>query len=149
LGRRRFVKLWSSALSYGRPIVGTSQAFRGIDSEAGDFIIRDEPRAFADAVLDLITSGEERRQAAENSRRLAARANDVTHYFRSIRAQISGGGSGGQRRERALAAIETVIWQLVNTGVLPGEALAEELERYATFSEEAGRAVRAPAACRT
>jgi hypothetical protein len=39
----------------------------------------------------------------------------------------------------ALAALEAVIWQLVNTGVLRGELLAAELERYATFSEETAK----------
>ena len=70
------------ALAYGRPIVGTSQAFRGIDSEPGDFIIRDDPQALADAVLDLISSAEERRQAAEKSRRMTTQANDIKRYFR-------------------------------------------------------------------
>src|SRR5215204_4222595 len=49
------------ALAYGRPVVGTSHAFRGIDGEPGEFIIRDEPQDFAGAVLDLINSDDERK----------------------------------------------------------------------------------------
>ena len=39
----------------------------------------------------------------------------------------------------ALAAIEVIIWQLVQANVLPSEPLAAELERYAGFSEQAAR----------
>lgn len=70
------------ALAYGRPIVGTSHAFRGLDGEPGEFIIRDDPQDFAEAILDLINSPEERKQAAARSRRTAARLNDYARYFR-------------------------------------------------------------------
>jgi hypothetical protein len=70
------------ALGYGRPIVGTSHAFRGLDGEPGEFIVRDDPRDFADAVLDLLNSEQQRKEAAEASRRTAAGCNDFAGYFR-------------------------------------------------------------------
>jgi glycosyltransferase involved in cell wall biosynthesis len=70
------------ALAYGRPVVGTSHAFRGVDGDPGEFIIRDEPQEFAAAILDLIGSEGERKEAAGRSRRAAARLNDYGRYFR-------------------------------------------------------------------
>jgi hypothetical protein len=69
------------ALAYGRPIVGTSHAFRGVDSNPGEFIIQDDPADFADAVIELLDSAEARQQAAALSRRAAARLNDFARYF--------------------------------------------------------------------
>lgn len=68
------------ALAHGRPIVGTSTAFRGIETGSGEFIVRDDPEEFAEAILDLMNSPAERRQAAERSRRGAARY-DFAQYF--------------------------------------------------------------------
>ena len=102
--RRRQPGKTYEALSYGRPIVGTSQAFRGIDGEPGDFTIRDEPRAFADAVLDLITSAEKSAgRPAEKSRRITARANDISRYFR-IMDGLFKPLFGGKRSSPPLAA---------------------------------------------
>ncbi len=70
------------ALNYGRPVVGTSHAFRGLDDPAGEFTIHDDPRAFADAVLELICSAEARGQAIKRSRAAASRLNDFRRYLR-------------------------------------------------------------------
>jgi hypothetical protein len=43
----------------------------------------------------------------------------------------------------ALAAIETVIWQLVRNGAIPSAPLAAELERYASFGADTAGPLRA------
>ncbi|HEX3861836.1 MAG TPA: glycosyltransferase, partial [Stellaceae bacterium] len=70
------------AFRYGRPVVGTSHAFRGLaaDDVAG-IAVQEDPRGFVDAVLALLGSADERRRAVEHSCRAADRLNDVAHYF--------------------------------------------------------------------
>ena len=84
------------ALAYGRPIVGTSHAFRGVDGRPGEFAQCDEPAAFAEALLDLLNSERAREQAAQRARQTANRLNDFGRYFQTmdrVFAQVLPGAS--------------------------------------------------------
>ena len=63
------------ALAAERPVVGTSLGVEGIAVQDGvHLMIRDEPRAFAEAVLDLLRDPARGRHLAANGRRLVEKA---------------------------------------------------------------------------
>ena len=70
------------ALAHGRPLIGTSHAFAGVAETVGEeFLVRDDPAAFAEAVIGLRDSPAARQRAAERSRHAARRLNDFARYF--------------------------------------------------------------------
>ena len=85
------------ALTHGRPLIGTSQALAGVDETVGEeFLMRDDPAAFAEAVLELRQSQAERQRAAERSRRAARRLNDFAGYF-AVMDRLLGQTLGDER----------------------------------------------------
>jgi hypothetical protein len=80
------------ALAWGKPLVATSIALRGIHGAAELLGAYDEPEAFARRVLALSEKTALRREAAHNSRKLYERLiaeNDYNAHVRKLVAKIS------------------------------------------------------------
>ena len=80
------------ALAWGKPLVATSIALRGIDGAAELLGSYDEPEDFARRVLALSEKPALRREAAHNSRKVYERLiakNDYDAHVRSLVARIS------------------------------------------------------------
>jgi glycosyltransferase involved in cell wall biosynthesis len=78
------------ALAYGKPVVGTSHAFRGLEADTTQLIVRDEASDFADAVLALLNSETAREEAAGRSLALAERHNNDADYYRMMDRVLAG-----------------------------------------------------------
>lgn len=64
------------ALRHSRPVIATTAAIRGIESQVEGMLIRDDAASFATAILELISSPAERSKYAELSKALYLRLCD-------------------------------------------------------------------------
>lgn len=59
------------AMAMGKPVVSTSMVTSGIDVSAGEnIILADDPREFADRVIELLNNGDLRKRIGANARKL-------------------------------------------------------------------------------
>lgn len=72
------------ALSYGKPIVATSLALRGISTIGEPPLTFDDPAAFAARILELLGEVALRREEALHNWQAAAGLRDVAGYYRSL-----------------------------------------------------------------
>ncbi len=74
------------AMALGVPVVATPCAAEGIDAVSGEhMVIADAPQEFADAVLRLMDSAEERARIAQGGRRLV----ETQYGWRALGAQLA------------------------------------------------------------
>ena len=104
------------AFAYGRPVIGTTQAFRGLEAESGEFLIRDEPAAFGETVLEALRSEALRVHAAAISHAAAQRHNNASTYHAAM-DRVFG---------RVLGVAPTAIPPNLPTAVLPPAATTVE-----------------------
>jgi glycosyltransferase involved in cell wall biosynthesis len=113
------------AMAAGTPVVATASAAEGIEADPGrDLLVADEPRAFADAILALLSDG-------ELAARIAARGRAAAVAGHSWDANVS-------RLEALLQPRSLLIEPGVSGGpVGPLTGARREAERRARAEQEA------------
>lgn len=78
------------AAAHGRPVVATTLGAEGLELEDGrEILLRDEPDAFADAVVDLMRDDERAQRIGEAGRAAVARTYDRDHIVERILAVVA------------------------------------------------------------
>jgi glycosyltransferase involved in cell wall biosynthesis len=101
------------ALAIGKPVVGTSVAFRGIHGARETLGCFDDPEAFADRVLQLINRSHEREQAAQASRELYARLIQENNYALHVKALFGRAGLMADGQGRAVSVLTPNVTRLM------------------------------------
>jgi glycosyltransferase involved in cell wall biosynthesis len=77
------------AAAYGKPIVATSIGVEGLDMQDGqDFLLRNNPKSFAEACLDLLKNYSLCEQLGANARAVAIRYYNRTNIVRLIQEYV-------------------------------------------------------------
>jgi glycosyltransferase involved in cell wall biosynthesis len=77
------------AAAYGKPIVATSIGAEGLEMKDGqEFLMRDHPKAFAQACLELLRNDDLCKRLGDAARAAAIRHYDRTNIVQQIKQQI-------------------------------------------------------------
>lgn len=71
----------AEALSYGRPIVATSVALRGLEGDVGGVVVANDPTDFASAIRDLLATPDRRSELGAAAHQTALRINNPGRYI--------------------------------------------------------------------
>jgi polysaccharide biosynthesis protein PslH len=101
------------AMAMGKPVVSTSVGAEGLPVEPGaDVIIADSPHKFAEAVVRLFRSEEERTRIGEAGRRLVAEQYDWSAVFGHLEQALEAAARGS--RQHDTAAVSALEFQTRN-----------------------------------
>jgi polysaccharide biosynthesis protein PslH len=90
------------AMAMGKPVVSTTIGAEGLPVEPGaDVVIADSPGMFADAVVRLFRSQEERTRIGEAGRRLVAEQYDWSAVFIHLEPALEAAARGTRQHETA------------------------------------------------
>ncbi len=96
------------AMAMGKPVVSTTVGAEGLPVEPGaDVIIADSPHKFAEAVVRLFRSEEERTRIGEAGRRLVAEQYDWSAVFGHLEQALEAAARGSRQHDTpAVSALE-------------------------------------------
>jgi sugar transferase (PEP-CTERM/EpsH1 system associated) len=96
------------AMAMGKPVVSTTIGAEGLPVEPGaDLVIADAPGSFADAVVRLFRSAEERTRIGEAGRRLVMQQYDWSAVFGHLEQALEAAARGSRQHDTApVSALE-------------------------------------------